>query len=241
MTRTSRRLGRLGLFAPVVVLFSLLLTAEAQQAANTAASAEAKAALRRGEWPAYAGTYASEKYSPLDQINAVNVATLAVAWRWRSPDHAIRAAHADLAPSFIHEATPLMVNGVLYTSTSLSQVVAIDAATGQTKWVFDPGVYQRRKMATSLGWVHRGVAYWRDGADWTFTDAALRGSSFLKLPGILRWALEGCLTWQKHGLACPKVVMTATAEYRSAEDRLGAFFSERCQLAGEKAQHRQLV
>jgi quinoprotein glucose dehydrogenase len=165
MRRKSSRVRRLGLFAPVVVLFSLLLTAEAQQAANPAASAEAKAALRRGEWPAYAGTYASEKYSPLDQINAVNVATLAVAWRWRSPDHAIRAAHADLAPSYIHEATPLMVNGVLYTSTSLSQVVAIDAATGQTKWVFDPGVYKRRKMATSLGWVHRGVAYWRDGLD----------------------------------------------------------------------------
>src|SRR5262245_1716688 len=58
-----------------------------------------------------------------------------------------------------------MVNGVLYTSTSLSQVAAIDAVSGQTKWVFDPGAYKNRKSGTSLGWVHRGVAYWRDGSE----------------------------------------------------------------------------
>ena len=156
---------RLGAFALALAVLAQLLTAEAQHAERPAASAEAMAALRRGEWPAYAGTYASAKYSPLHQINAANVANLAIAWRWTSPDRAVRIAHADLAPSFLYEATPLMVNGVLYTSTSLSQVVAIDASSGQTKWVFDPGVYKLRKAATSLGWVHRGVAYWRDGAD----------------------------------------------------------------------------
>ena len=40
-------------------------------------------------------------------------------------------------PSAVHQGTPIMVNGVLYTSTSLSQVAAIDAVTGTTKWVFD--------------------------------------------------------------------------------------------------------
>ncbi|MGH8673965.1 MAG: hypothetical protein ACREVG_06620, partial [Burkholderiales bacterium] len=49
------------------------------------------AALRRGEWPAYAGTYASAKYSPLDQIHAGNAASLQIAWRWKSPDAALRA------------------------------------------------------------------------------------------------------------------------------------------------------
>src|SRR5262245_22295244 len=155
----------LGILALTLMLFALLFTAEAQPPPGVSASAEAMAALRRGEWPAYAGTYASAKYSPLEQIAAANVATLTVAWRWGSPDQAVRAAHADVAPSFVYEATPLMVNGVLYTSTSLSQGAAIDAASGQTKWVFDPGVYKHRKVATSLGWVHRGLAFWREGPE----------------------------------------------------------------------------
>jgi len=47
--------------------------------------------LQRGEWPAYAGTYASARYSPLEQINAKNAADLKIAWRWASPDDAVRA------------------------------------------------------------------------------------------------------------------------------------------------------
>ena len=128
------------------------------------ATTESMTALARGEWPAYAGTYASARYSPLDQINATNAGDLKVAWRWTSPDHAVRTANATIDPSWLHEGTPIMVNGVLYTSTSLSQVAAIDAATGQTKWVFDPGVW-KLGMPTNNGWLHRGVAYWRDGED----------------------------------------------------------------------------
>ena len=128
------------------------------------ATTESMTAQTPGEWPAYAGTYASARYSPLDQINATNAGDLKVAWRWTSPDHAVRTANANIDPSWLHEGTPIMVNGVLYTSTSLSQVAAIDAATGQTKWVFDPGVW-KLGMPTNNGWLHRGVAYWRDGGD----------------------------------------------------------------------------
>jgi quinoprotein glucose dehydrogenase len=122
------------------------------------------AALARGEWPAYAGTYASAKYSPLDQITRANVGTLRIAWRWESPDHAVRLANPRIDASFLHESTPIMVGGVLYTITSLSQVAALDAATGRTKWVFDPGVH-KHGLPANLGWVNRGVAYWRDGDD----------------------------------------------------------------------------
>jgi len=128
------------------------------------ASGESAAALARGEWPAYAGTYASARYSPLDQIDASNAGSLKIAWRWVSPDHAVGDKHGDLDPAWYHEGTPVMVNSVLYTSTSLWQVAAIDAATGQTKWVFDPGAH-RLGMPANNGWLHRGVAYWRDGAD----------------------------------------------------------------------------
>ncbi len=127
---------------------------------------ESAAALSRGEWPAYAGTYAAARYSPLTQIDRSNAGDLHVAWRWKSPDHAVRDANANIAPSFANKSTPLMVGGVLYTSTSLSQVAAIDAATGQTRWTFDPQVYKNGLgIPANNGWLHRGVAYWRSGDD----------------------------------------------------------------------------
>ena len=57
-----------------------------------------------------------------------------------------------------------MVGGVLYVSTSLSQVAAIDAATGKTKWVYDPETWKSGTPSNN-GFVHRGVAYWADGND----------------------------------------------------------------------------
>ena len=79
---------------------------------------------------------------------------------------AIQEADPTIGPSFANESTPLMIGGVLYTSTSLSQVAAIDAATGATKWVFDPKIYENGLgLPANLGWMHRGVAYWRNGDD----------------------------------------------------------------------------
>jgi quinoprotein glucose dehydrogenase len=130
------------------------------------AAPEAAAALNAGEWPAYGGTYAAARYSPLAQIDRTNAPNLRVAWRWKSPDMAIKQARRDVGPTFANESTPLMVGGVLYTSTSLSQVAAIDAVTGETKWVYDPKIYDNGlSLPANLGWLHRGVAYWRDGED----------------------------------------------------------------------------
>src|SRR5262249_53663621 len=125
---------------------------------------ESAQALAKGEWPAYAGTYAAARYSPLTQIDKDNAKDLRVAWRWKSPDMAVRAGGGEIAPTPAKESTPLMVGGVLYTSTSLSQVAAIDAATGETKWVFDPKIYDNGLgMPANNGWLHRGVAYWKNG------------------------------------------------------------------------------
>src|SRR5215468_6160968 len=123
-------------------------------------------ALVRGEWPAYAGTYAAARYSPLTQINRENARDLHVVWRWKSPDHAIKDGNPSVGPTRANESTPLMVGGTLYTSTTLSQVAAIDAATGETKWVFDPKIYTNGLgIPANDGWLHRGVAYWRSGDD----------------------------------------------------------------------------
>jgi quinoprotein glucose dehydrogenase len=149
------------------VALALLLTSATLHAQSIpGALAESTAALAKGEWPAYAGTYAASHYSPLAQIDRGNAKDLHVAWRWKSPDPAIRSANPKVGPSRANEASPLMVGGVLYTSTSLSEVAAIDAASGETKWVFDPRVYDNGLgIPANDGWLHRGVAYWRSGDD----------------------------------------------------------------------------
>jgi quinoprotein glucose dehydrogenase len=114
-----------------------------------------------GEWPSYGADTANSKYAPLDQINKDNVKELHIAWRWSSVENAILTDNSYLW-TMVNEATPLMIDGRLYTSTSLSQVAAIDAVTGQTLWVYDPQTY-RRGSPPGLGFVHRGVAYWADG------------------------------------------------------------------------------
>lgn len=119
--------------------------------------------LAKSEWPSYAGDKASSKYSPLDQIDAGNFGQLDVAWTWRSPDEAITEAHPDLS-TWVWETTPLMIDGVLYLSTSMCQVAALDAATGETLWVYDPETW-KNGIPSNNGFAHRGVAYWADGDD----------------------------------------------------------------------------
>ena len=122
----------------------------------------AEPSLAAGDWPHYGGDRGSRKYSPLDQINAENASKLAIAWTWDSPDIPIQEGNRRLF-SFAHEYTPLAIGGRLYTSTSLAQVAAIDGSTGETIWVYNPKSYEAGRP-TNLGFVHRGLAYWTDGA-----------------------------------------------------------------------------
>lgn len=111
------------------------------------------------EWTHYGGNAASQKYSPLDQINKNTIGKLAVAWRWASPDNALVEKNPTARPGGYAD-TPLMVKGVLYTVTSLGQIAAINPATGQSLWVFDPGNWKTRPG--NLGYVHRGLSYWAE-------------------------------------------------------------------------------
>src|SRR5262252_10848896 len=127
---------------PWIILFVISTTHGVRSQTIPGALPDAAAALSRGEWPAYAGTYAAARYSPLTQIDRTNAKDLHIAWRWKSPDHTIKDGNPKVGPTRANESTPLMIGGTLYTSTSLSQVAAIDAASGATKWVFDPKVYE---------------------------------------------------------------------------------------------------
>jgi quinoprotein glucose dehydrogenase len=121
------------------------------------------AAVREEEWPSYASDKGSSKYSALAQIDSTNFSTLKVAWTWRSVEEAVIKENPQLR-TWAWEATPLMVGGVLYVSTSLSQVTAIDAATGKTIWIYDPETWKNGPPSNN-GFVHRGVSYWAKGND----------------------------------------------------------------------------
>ena len=125
-----------------------------------------------GEWHSYGGDLGSTKYSPLDQIDETNFGDLEIAWRWQSADGGLDVeALRDLQPTISirnFKATPLMVGGVIYISTALHQVAAIDADTGRTRWVYDPQSYLGNSSPhanVGLGFNSRGLAYWTDGQD----------------------------------------------------------------------------
>ena len=127
----------------------------------------AAGAVEDVEWPSYGGDLASTKYSQLAQIDGENFSDLRVAWSWRSPDTVtvIENSANRLFRRTRFEATPLMVGGTLYISTGLGRIASIDAATGRTRWVFDPKSYIGGGPANYMGFLTRGVAYWSDGND----------------------------------------------------------------------------
>ena len=120
-----------------------------------------------GEWRSYAGDNGSTKYSPLDQIDASNFEDLRIAWRWQSADGNVDLEslprREDDRPISIRglQATPLMIDGVLYLTTALYQAAAVDAGTGETLWVHDPEVYHAGDPTHAYR--SRGLAYWSDG------------------------------------------------------------------------------
>lgn len=126
-----------------------------------ASSAFAQQGPPPGEWPSYGADKGSTSYSPLDQINPDTIGDLAIAWRWSSPDNAVQRENSRARQQWF-ESTPLMVNGVLYTSTSFSQVAAIHPGTGESIWEYDPESWKAGRPA-NVGFVHRGVAHWGEG------------------------------------------------------------------------------
>ncbi len=106
------------------------------------------------EWPVYQGL-GSNQYSALDQITRDNVHDLEVAWVYHSGD-------ADPDNRSQIQANPIIVDGVLYATSAKLKVFALDAATGEPRWVFDP--FDDEYDLFGAG-VNRGVTYWEDGGD----------------------------------------------------------------------------
>jgi len=125
-----------------------------------AAAAPAAAATPPDQdWAFYGGDQGGMKYSPLADINAGNVTALKLAWQWRTGEEPIK--EFGTSPGMF-EATPLVVEGVMYLSTPYNRVVALDAASGRELWAYDPEAYRDGQVPNGTGFVHRGVALWRD-------------------------------------------------------------------------------
>ena len=127
-----------------------------------AAGVTAQSGAANGEWGVFGADAGATRYSPLDQIHSGNVGDLEVAWRWSARDQGTPP------PSGRMQISPLVINGVLYTTAGNQRsVVALDAATGEPLWNWRPGDNERRwgdiiePVARSSG---RGVSYWTDGA-----------------------------------------------------------------------------
>ncbi|MFD2498309.1 PQQ-binding-like beta-propeller repeat protein [Rhizorhabdus histidinilytica] len=102
-----------------------------------------------GEWMGPGRTYDEQRYSPLDQIDAANVARLGLAW------------YADLPVDRGVEASPIVIDGVLYNIEPWNVTVAYDARTGRELWRFDPKVDRDKGRLACCDIVSRGLAAWK--------------------------------------------------------------------------------
>ena len=128
------------------------------RALATRVVADSLVGTRNGDWPSYAGDLRNHHYSPLDQVDAGNFRTLEIAWRLKTDNFGTR-------PEYKLEGTPLVANGVLYTTAGTRRsVIALDATTGEVLWVH--GEHEGPRSAASPRQLSgRGVAYWSDGKD----------------------------------------------------------------------------
>lgn len=110
------------------------------------------------EWRYWGGDAAQTKYSTAADITPANVENLELAWTWRTVDRAI--PDHDIRPGGF-ETTPLMIDNVLYVTTSFHRIVALDPDSGDQLWVFDPRTYEEGPPLSGTGLNSRGVAFWR--------------------------------------------------------------------------------
>jgi quinoprotein glucose dehydrogenase len=168
-----------GLFAATCVGAAALSACAPQAPVVPAGSAQAGAGSGgRSDWPAFGNDPGGSQYSGLAQITAANVDRLELAWVHRSGDVAGRSSATGATAL---EAVPIHVNGTLYYCTPLNRVIALDPATGQQRWVFDPHrvahagrpLQERPRKAG----ICRSVAYWQ--ARTPRADAACERRVFL--------------------------------------------------------------
>ena len=125
-----------------------VLQANTQGAGNVTHQRLLNADSDPDNWMAHGRTWSEDRFSPLTQINADTIDRLSLAYT------------VEFDTNRGQEATPIVVDGVMYVSTAWSKVMALDAATGEQLWFYDPQVDGAKGAHTCCDVVNRGVAVW---------------------------------------------------------------------------------
>jgi len=150
------------------------------------------------EWPSYGLNYAETRFSKLTQVSADNVKDLGLVWSY------------DLGSKRGVEATPIVVDGVMYVTASWSVVHAIDVRTGKQLWTYDPQVPRREGYRGCCDVVNRGVAVY-DGRVYV---GALDGRL------VALDAATGSRVWEKDTRPSPTSMMTVTGAPRAYKGKI---------------------
>jgi len=159
---------------------ALLLLAIQVASADVSFERLVNAAADKDNWLTYSGSYRSERFSVLDQINTKNVRDLKVIWAYQMQP-------ATNAGNGLVETTPIVVDGIMYLTEPPSTVTALDARTGKTLWSWSP---EMPDEVLHIGFprVNRGVAVLDDAVYAGTLDAHL--VSLDAATGAVRWDVE---------------------------------------------------
>jgi len=174
-----------------VVDSEVLVAAPAAGLGQVDDSRVANAPADDGNWLTHGRTFDEQRFSPLTQINRDTVSGLGLAW------------FRDMGTNRTLEATPIVVDGVMFFSGAWSRVYAMSADDGEMLWSFDPKVAGEWGRRTCCDVINRGVAVYRGKVVENIGSAPAAARGYLKafdpLTGEARWTVELPHYWNGGG------------------------------------------
>src|SRR5215469_1256344 len=197
--RRVRKLGLLGVGIFVVALAILIPIFNQQAAPLPLPEARADAFFadpayspRKGEWDAYGGGQNAQRYSELTQITPANVKGLQRVWTFHT---------GDIPKKYGSELTPLKIGDTLYGCTPMNKLFALNAATGEKLWMYDPHVPNEWVPYTAAC---RGVTFYRNPnatADQACAERIIEGTLDMRLIAVDAKSGQPCQDFGKNGAA----------------------------------------
>ena len=136
-------------FREFISFITLIVLFGCSQEFNVSGKRIIEANLEPENWMSHGRTYDEQRFSPLNQINPENIKDLGIAW------------HFTTDTNRGHEASPIVIDGVMFISSAWSMVYALDATSGELLWKYDPKVPKEWGHNACCDVVNRGVAVWK--------------------------------------------------------------------------------